>query len=330
MIRIRFAALGAALSARFSRSPPSIRRGLAAIVLLAATTNASTAFAHAVCGDRVFPATLIMDDPGVSDELSLPTITYLPIPAASGTPGGHSIDYGFEFDKTITEDLGFAINDDYFTQHGVGGPNLKGWNDLTLTLKDKFLCIEPLELMMSMGIVHEFGGTGSGQLRSAGAIDSTGSTAPTFYVGKGLGDYPIGMFRPFGLTGELGYQISDTPSVSPHEWDYSASLQYSMPYLAQHVKALDIPDFMNHLVPLVEVSMESPDRGPTTGQIAPGVIYLGNTYQVGVEALIPANRASRQLQGTGLIVQFHLFTDDLAYNTPIGRPLINRNLWEGQ
>ena len=300
---------------------------LAAMLNIGTATNA---FAHAVCGDRVFPATLVMDDPGVSDEMSLPTITYLPIPAANGNPGGHSIDYGFEFDKTITEDLGFAINDDYFTQHGVGQPNLKGWDNVTLTLKDKFLCIEPLELMMSMGVIHEFGGTGSGLLRSAGVIDSVGSTAPTWYVGKGLGDYPIGMFRPFGLTGELGYQISDTPSVSPHEWDYSASLQYSMPYLAQHVKALDIPDFLNHLVPLVEVSMSSPDRGPTTGQIAPGLIYLGNTFQVGVEALIPANHATRQLQGTGFLVQFHLFTDDLAYNTPIGRPLFNRNLWESQ
>jgi hypothetical protein len=302
--------------------------GIAALALTCAA--ASTAFAHAVCGDRVFPATLVMDDPGVSDELSLPTITYLPIPAVNGNPGGRSIDYGFEFDKTITEDLGFAINGDYFTQHGAGQPNLKGWDNLTLTLKDKFLCIEPDELMMSMGVIHEFGGTGSGLLRSAGVISPTGSTAPTWYVGKGLGDYPIGMFRPLGLTGELGYQISDTLSVTPHQWDYSASLQYSMPYLAQHVKALDIPDFMNHLMPLVEVSMSSPDRGPTIGQIAPGVIYLANTYQIGVEALIPADRASRQLQGTGFIVQFHLFTDDLAYDTPIGRPLINRNLWEWQ
>jgi hypothetical protein len=286
------------------------------------------AFAHAVCGNRVFPATLVMDDPGVSDELSLPTITYQPIPGVNGNPGGHSVDYGFEIDKNITEDLGIAINDDYFTQHGVGQPNLKGWDDVTLTLKDKFLCIEPLELMMSMGVIHEFGGTGSGLLRNAGVIASTGSTAPTWYVGKGLGDMPIGMFRPIGLTGELGYQISDTPSVSPNQWNWAGSVQYSIPYLEQHIKAIDMPDFAKHLVPLVEVSMSSPDRGPTTGQIAPGIIYLGNTFQIGAEALIPANRATRQLQGTGFLVQFHLFTDDLLYDTPFGRPLIDRNLWQ--
>jgi hypothetical protein len=302
--------------------------GAATLALASATS--SPALAHAVCGNRVFPATLVMDDPGVSDELSLPTITYQPIPATGGNPGGRTVDYGFELDKNITQDLGIAINDDYLIQHGAGQNALHGWDNLTLTLKDKFLCFEPEELMMSMGVVHEFAGTGSGQLRSAGAIDSIGSTAPTWYVGKGLGNYPIGIFRPLGLTGELSYQVSDTPSQNPNEWDWAGSLQYSMPYLTQHVKALDVPDFVNHLVPLVEVSMSSPDRGPTTGTIAPGLIYLGNTYQIGVEALIPANSATRQFQGTGFIVQFHLFTDDLLYDTPIGRPLIDRNLWGSQ
>jgi hypothetical protein len=36
------------------------------------------AMAHAVCGERVFPATLAIDDPGINDELSIPTLTYLP------------------------------------------------------------------------------------------------------------------------------------------------------------------------------------------------------------------------------------------------------------
>jgi hypothetical protein len=33
----------------------------------------AAADAHAVCGDRIFPATLAIDDPGVTDELALPT-----------------------------------------------------------------------------------------------------------------------------------------------------------------------------------------------------------------------------------------------------------------
>ena len=120
---------------------PTSRRAAVPIAAALSLSVASGASAHAVCGDRAFPATLTIDDPGVNDELSLPTIEYLPIPAAAGNPSGHSVDYGFEWDKTITRDLGFAINDDYFTQRGAGGSRPPAhrllwlaWTGLALTL----------------------------------------------------------------------------------------------------------------------------------------------------------------------------------------------------
>lgn len=288
----------------------------------------SGAWAHAVCGDRVFPATLVMDDPGVSDELSLPTIQYLPIPAANGNPAGHSLDYGFEWDKTITRDFGFGINDDYFTQRGAGG-NLSGWDNVSLTLKDELPCNENHEFMASIGVIHEFGGTGSSQLRQAGAIDAVGSTTPTIYMGKGFGDLPdsVSYLKPFAVTTELGYQVSDSPWISPNQWDYAASLQYSIPYLQQNVKALNLPDFVTRLVPLVEVSLTSPPSGAATGTISPGIYYIGNRFQIAAEAMIPANGATRAFQGTGFIVQFHVFLDDLPASV-LTRPLINKDLWQ--
>jgi hypothetical protein len=298
----------------------------AASALVLFTYPAADAMAHAVCGDRVFPATLVMDDPGVGDELSLPTIQFAPIPAAGGNPSGYAIDYGYEFDKTITEDLGVAINGDYFTQRG-GGQNLSGWDNTTVTLKDQLPCSEANEFMVSVGVIREFAKSGSANLVTAGAIDSVSNTAPTVYVGKGLGDLPIGYLRPLAITGELGYQFSDSPRASPNQWAYSASLQYSMPYLQQHVKALDIPEFMTRMIPLVEISLSTPPHGPTSGIIAPGFLYEGNTWQVGVEALLPANGATRLSQGTGFIFQFHLFLDDIFPNS-IGKPLINANLWQ--
>jgi hypothetical protein len=299
-----------------------------AAALAVAGTTASPVFAHAVCGNRIFPATLTMDDPGVNDELALPTIQYQPIPAADGNPAGRAVSYGFEFDKTITQDLGIGIEGGYIAQHGAGQDPLHGWDNLAVTLKDRVLCLEPSELMMSLGVERDLARTGSSQLRNGGVIDTTSSTTPTWYVGKGLGDLPIGMFRPLGLTGQLGYQISDTPSLSPNQWNYAASLQYSIPYLQQHVKAIDMPDFMKHLVPLVEVAMSSPEHGGTpTGTIAPGLLYEANTWQAGFEMLIPANRATRQSQGVGFILQFHLFLDDLMPST-IGKPLFDRNLWD--
>jgi len=298
----------------------------AACVLAAGVASAADATAHVVCGNRVFPATLTMDDPGVGDELSLPTIEYTPIPASDGNPSGETVDYGAEWDKTITRDLGIALNGDYFTQYGAG-QNLSGWDNLTVTLKDELPCSEAHEFVASIGVVREFANTGSPKLRNAGAIDTVSNTTPTLYVGKGLGDLPIGFFRPLAVTGEVGYQFSDSPSLNPNEWDYSASLQYSMPYLQQNVKALNMPAFFTHLVPLVEVSFASPQHGPTTGTISPGVLYEGDTWQFGVEAMIPANSATSQSQGTGVIAQFHLFLDDILPNT-LGKPLIDTNLWQ--
>jgi len=296
---------------------------LAAVIWLGASSSAS---AHAVCGNRVFPATLTMDDPGVGDELSLPTTQYLPIPATGGNSAGHSIDYGFEWDKTITQDLGFAINDDYFTQHG-GAQNLHGWDNLTVTLKDELPCWDAHEFLASVGVIRNFARTGSSQLINAGAIGNVSYTAPTLYLGKGLGDLPIGYLRPFAVTGELGRQFSDSPEVSPNSWAYATSLQYSVPYLQQHVKALNLPAFVSRLIPLVEFSYTSPDHGTPTGTIAPGFLYESDTWQLGAEALIPANSATRQKQGTGFIVQVHFFLDDLLPNS-LGKPLFDKDLWQ--
>jgi hypothetical protein len=281
----------------------------------------SAAQAHVVCGDRVFPTTLTMDDPGVSDELSLPTIVLTP------TPSGQTNVYGYEWDKTITEDLDVAINGDYQIQPSQ---SLSGWDNITLTLKDQHPCIqhhEHQELVWSLGLVRLMPGSGSAQLRNAGAIGSVGTTAPTFYFGKGLGDLPIDYLRPLAITGEVSRQFSDSPGVSPGAWTYAASLQYSLPYLQQHVKALNAPQWVTRLTPIVEVAMSSQDGSSPTGTIAPGILYDSNSWQLSAEAIIPANNATRQLQGTGFLIQFHVFLDTF-YKSWFGRPIIKRNLWQ--
>src|SRR6516162_9629408 len=117
----------------------------------------SAAQAHVVCGNRVFPTTLTMDDPGVSDELSLPTITLTP------TPSGESNGYAYEWDKTITEDLGFGVNGGYGTQHGQT-QNFNAWDNITVTLKDQHPCIARhphQEMVWSVGVIRLIPGTGA-------------------------------------------------------------------------------------------------------------------------------------------------------------------------
>ena len=66
-----------------------------------------SAYAHAVCGARIFPATLGIDDPGVLDELTLPAVSYVPF----NSDGAHEWDASFSWTKTITPGLSVVISD---------------------------------------------------------------------------------------------------------------------------------------------------------------------------------------------------------------------------
>src|SRR5579863_5480247 len=133
---------------------------LAAAFFLCNALHDVPAQAHVVCGDRVFPTTLTMDDPGVGDEISMPTLQFTP------TSNGQSNVYAFEWDKSITEDLTLAINDDYITQRPGPGANSAGWDDVTVTLKDQHPCTKERpheEFVWSVGLVREIPGTGGAQ-----------------------------------------------------------------------------------------------------------------------------------------------------------------------
>jgi hypothetical protein len=57
---------------------PKIRSAAGAFTGAVAALWLTPAYPHSVCGDRIFPATLAIDDPGVNDELALPTLTWVP------------------------------------------------------------------------------------------------------------------------------------------------------------------------------------------------------------------------------------------------------------
>ena len=83
-----------------------------AVLTAGAALLTHQAHAHGVAGAHMFVSTLIIDDPNVADEASLPTFSYLP---QSGDDGASSNAYAldFEFDKRITERLGFSIAGGY-------------------------------------------------------------------------------------------------------------------------------------------------------------------------------------------------------------------------
>ena len=68
------------------------------------------AYGHGFAGARFFPATLSTDDPFVSDELSLPTVSTIRTPEDGGT---RETDISMEISKRITPDFAIEIGDSF-------------------------------------------------------------------------------------------------------------------------------------------------------------------------------------------------------------------------
>lgn len=296
---------------------------LAPLVTAAAAVfvAAPTAQAHAIAGNRFFPATIASDDPGVADELSLPVVSEF-------RPGDETalreMDVQGEWAKRLTRNLGISVADGWTRLSGSDGQTTSGFQNLEATLKYQALTSPAHEAIVAAGVSYELGGSGAA---SVGA-ERHSTITPTIYFGKGAGDLPdtLDWARPFALTGVVSYSI---PSRSheggerlPDVLGWGGALEYSLPYLAAHVRDLGLPEFVNQLTPVIEASFERPvtrvAAPRTTGTVNPGVIWSGDHFQVAAEAALPINRASGR--GVGVKVQVHFFLDDLLPHS-IGKPI---------
>jgi hypothetical protein len=299
---------------------------------LAATAISTTADAHCFTGARFFPATLNTDDPCVADELSIPTVSLF---KNGDDPSVRQLDISVDFSKRITENFGISVNRTWTQLMPNGTVSLTGFQNLETSFQYQLYKDGPHEFALLASVSVEWGATGA---QVVGA-DRFNTITPTLSFGKGFGDLPdgFGWFRAFALTGQVGYSMPtsastmlvdpDTGDISfqnnPNFLRYSGSLQFSMPYLKANIVDLGLPDFFNRLIPIVEGQFQTPvrnfaDSTVTTGTVNPGVIWVGDTFQFGVEAIIPINRQS----GTGIggMAQLHLYLDDM-FPTTIGRPL---------
>ena len=326
------------------------RTSLAAAMAAGLSTllGGAAAHAHAIAGPRVFAVTLTIDDPGVADEASIPTFSFQRQPDDPDTGRGYQYNLSAELNKRITEHLGFGINGGYTVRTAQAGKTQTGFQNINVALKYQAWVNAPHEAIVSVGVIRALARTGTAHI----GADRYGSTTPTVYFGKGFGDVPVPALRPFAVTGTLGYTVADKKlkainagtadlaansaggvtglaaqqfnTGNSNRWVGGLALQYSLPYLRAQVRDIGLPEFFNRLTPLVEVAYSSPASSPsnlgTQVVVAPGVIYGGDGFQVGVEALIPANRASGKF--VGVITQLHLFFDDLFPNT-LGKPLFN-------
>ncbi|HXU99051.1 MAG TPA: hypothetical protein VG166_00960 [Caulobacteraceae bacterium] len=298
-----------------SALPGEAARAALRALSLATALIAGPAGAHGIVGNRFFPATIATDDPAVADELSLPVVDAF---QTADSPAARQVDIAGEWDKRLTSRLGISFEGAWTQIDTPEGPAASGFQNLGTTLKYQAVANAPHELMISMGLGAEWGGTGAGRV----GADRATTLTPTFYFGKGAGDLPrsLGWARPFALTGVIGYAVPLTAGEA-RVLQTGFAVEYSLRYLSSHVRDIGLPSVVNELTPLVEVSLATPvagAAGPTTGTINPGVLWSSRHMQIGAEAIVPVNGASGH--AVGFIVQVHWFLDDL-FPRSIGRPI---------
>jgi hypothetical protein len=206
----------------------------AAAAILAGIGPASS---HTVIGQRIFPATLTIDDPGVDDEMALPTINY-----TYNADGSQSYSWNIFYGKRITSDLEVYIDSSFLHQIN---PRLNGWTGIETAVKDQIMVNNEHEFVVSLAVAEEWGATGT-----PGIANQYTNITPKVYIGKGFGDLENEWLRPIAVTGEVSYVVPTHPldvagvdafdnvlfNQTPTTVVYGATLQYSLQYMNAYVQ----------------------------------------------------------------------------------------------
>lgn len=297
------------------------------IAILALNNPGAKLEAHGFEGDRFFPPTISTDDPFATDEFNVGFSSFNnPASSDGSTPKTREIDVSSEFDKEIFPKFALGVSGTYINldPQAHQGPAQDGFDNVSLSAKYQLFENAPHEFILSLGGEVDLGDTGSKAL----SVDSFSTYTPTLYFGKGFGDLPdeLKYLKPFVLTGTVGISIpgeSANPdgSFNSDALQWGLALEYSLPYLQQHVEDVGLPKPLSNIIPLVEFSMSSPlDRSgeTTTGTINPGILWESKYCQVGAEAVIPVNAHTGP--NVGAVFQVQFFIDDL-FPKVFGHPI---------
>ena len=196
------------------------RAGLSGLAMALIPVGESVA--HEIVGNRFFPATLGIDDPGVNDELSFPTVSSF---KTGDDPSFKQRDFSGEFSKRITEAFAISVNATYSRLSPPGGPTgmgANGFQNLETTFKYRVFKNPAHEFVMSVGLSVEWGGSGA---QSVGA-DPFNTYTPTVYFGKGLRRPPGHAVLDQARRDHRPDWLRDTgPELDHHFWHRSRQRQ---------------------------------------------------------------------------------------------------------
>lgn len=291
----------------------------------AALAGLGPALAHTIIGNRVFPATLAISDPGTNDELTLPTFAY-----TYNADGSQTYNWNFFYGKRITADLEVQISSAF--QHQIN-PRLNGWTGVTTAVVDQIMVSNEHEFVVSVGAAELWGASGT-----PGIAPQFTTISPQLFIGKGFGDVQTEWLRPIAVTGAMAYNVPTVAAVYDNNalvaqnhtaLFYGFTLQYSLLYMNGYVQ--EVPEILRNLIPTFEGNFTTPvsNIGPsvpgaipgtheTIGVVGPGLYYVAHDYQLGIYGAFPINKGSGKHPGVFANLDFYI--DDLFPNT-LGKPI---------
>jgi hypothetical protein len=284
--------------------------GILAVTLLLLTIGGAEA--HGIAGNRFFVGTLTFDDPAVNDELSSKFSAL-----KRNAPGGTAVERQLttETSRLLTPDLAIGAETSWIDRGGHNPSGASGIDGLRLNLKGLLYRDDPREMLLSAGLTWGLPGVGRRQLEAHGTIE------PAVFFGKGFGDLPdtLAALRPFAITGGFGWEHPTGSGPASDVLHWGASLQFSTLYLTDRFTGgppAEEPLFQ--WLPLVEFAGDTPRRGKTGITVNPGIAYVGDSYQIAAELILPLNREAGR--APGFMVKLLLFTDDLLPSL-FGKPV---------
>ena len=239
-----------------TRAPRRVRKTRVLAACAAVSAIAFQAQAHTIVGDRVFPATLTIDDPGVNDELALPSLLL------------HAIGKSRRFARLVQLFAGLELREDDHrrsrrpdrqrtstgrrTPAPRAGPTSRPNSNICLgrTPNPKRSCRWP---SITTGPIPA--------ARKAPRCRPVPFSTLTFnwsMAARAFGDVQADWVKPFALTGEFTTNFPTTAtnadgSLNPTTISYGARLQYSLLYMNSHV-AGECRSCSGNLIPTFEAN----------------------------------------------------------------------------
>ena len=283
-------------------------------------------------GRRLFPDQLVISEPFVEDELSLPSILHLRRPATGGESQVLATQFRGELKKRLTPNLEGSVSGGLTLLNPDGKSSMAGVDNLELGLKYQFLRSPDREAVASAALEWEVGGTG----RRATGAESFDTISPVILFGKGFGDLTDALagLRPLAVSGLLGASIptrSNTRTTTgnavtieqhPHMLKWGGVIEYSLPYLQSYVRDVGLPTPFDRMVLLAELdfqtAVDQDAAGKTRGTANLGFVWVGPGVQIAVEAVAPVNDRSGKNVGVRAFLRIGL---DEVFGGRLGRPL---------